>query len=283
MDNGPCARSLLVLLVMLLMACTALEDDPIGSTHQALNSDLGNQRTIVVPINNGSLLPTRIKNGPFVVMVAIDQAGGQDGRGLQVDGACVGWSTLSSGMACSGSGSADCLVTQIPNTSGVQVRIVVQSVAARDTPLFVLAQGEARCARPMQGPPVVECTPDRQVSRWVSKPLTLTVGDLAPDFTLAGHDGVKYTLSQLRGQPVVLAVGDHDQEPIESPRRHDLIIAAQKLFRRRISGPGAPRQGKSECEHALFFKVCFVNPRKTLHHHRTDAKVARTHGCVLAA
>ncbi|MFN8481698.1 MAG: redoxin domain-containing protein [Anaerolineae bacterium] len=42
---------------------------------------------------------------------------------------------------------------------------------------------------------------------------TLTVGDLAPDFTLAGHDGVKYTLSQLRGQPVVLAFYPHDFSP----------------------------------------------------------------------
>ncbi len=41
----------------------------------------------------------------------------------------------------------------------------------------------------------------------------LTVGDLAPDFTLAGHDGVKYTLSELRGQPVVLAFYPHDFSP----------------------------------------------------------------------
>ena len=42
---------------------------------------------------------------------------------------------------------------------------------------------------------------------------TLKVGDLAPDFTLAGHDGVKYTLSELRGQPVVLAFYPHDFSP----------------------------------------------------------------------
>lgn len=41
----------------------------------------------------------------------------------------------------------------------------------------------------------------------------LKVGDLAPDFTLAGHDGVKYTLSELRGQNVVLAFYPHDFSP----------------------------------------------------------------------
>ncbi len=41
----------------------------------------------------------------------------------------------------------------------------------------------------------------------------LQVGDLAPDFTLAGHDGAKVTLSDLRGQPVVLAFYPHDFSP----------------------------------------------------------------------
>jgi peroxiredoxin Q/BCP len=31
------------------------------------------------------------------------------------------------------------------------------------------------------------------------------VGDMAPDFTLPGSDGKEYTLSQLRGQHVVIA------------------------------------------------------------------------------
>jgi len=31
------------------------------------------------------------------------------------------------------------------------------------------------------------------------------VGDLAPDFTLAGSDGQQYTLSAMRGQHVVIA------------------------------------------------------------------------------
>ena len=41
----------------------------------------------------------------------------------------------------------------------------------------------------------------------------LQVGDFAPDFTLAGHDGAKVTLSDLRGQPVVLAFYPHDFSP----------------------------------------------------------------------
>ncbi len=41
----------------------------------------------------------------------------------------------------------------------------------------------------------------------------LKVGDLAPDFTLPANDGQKYTLSQLRGRPVVLAFYPHDFSP----------------------------------------------------------------------
>ena len=41
----------------------------------------------------------------------------------------------------------------------------------------------------------------------------LQVGDLAPDFTLPANDGQKYTLSQMRGRPVVLAFYPHDFSP----------------------------------------------------------------------
>jgi len=43
---------------------------------------------------------------------------------------------------------------------------------------------------------------------------TLKVGDTAPDFTLKGHDDKDYTLSDFRGQPVVLAFYPLDFSPI---------------------------------------------------------------------
>lgn len=42
---------------------------------------------------------------------------------------------------------------------------------------------------------------------------TLKVGDVAPDFTLQGHDDQKYTLSAFRGRPVVLAFYPLDFSP----------------------------------------------------------------------
>jgi peroxiredoxin len=42
----------------------------------------------------------------------------------------------------------------------------------------------------------------------------LKVGDVAPDFTLKGHDDQEYTLSAFRGQPVVLAFYPLDFSPI---------------------------------------------------------------------
>jgi peroxiredoxin Q/BCP len=38
-----------------------------------------------------------------------------------------------------------------------------------------------------------------------SQPVTLNVGDKAPDFSLPGSDGKTYSLSQLKGRTVVLA------------------------------------------------------------------------------
>ncbi len=43
---------------------------------------------------------------------------------------------------------------------------------------------------------------------------TLKVGDVAPDFTLKGHDDQEYTLSAFRGQPVVLAFYPLDFSPV---------------------------------------------------------------------
>jgi peroxiredoxin Q/BCP len=43
---------------------------------------------------------------------------------------------------------------------------------------------------------------------WLAAPAVaqdLTVGDMAPDFTLQASDGQTYTLSKLRGQHVILA------------------------------------------------------------------------------
>lgn len=41
----------------------------------------------------------------------------------------------------------------------------------------------------------------------------LQVRQVAPDFTLRGHDGQSYAMSQLRGKPVVLAFYPHDFSP----------------------------------------------------------------------
>lgn len=41
----------------------------------------------------------------------------------------------------------------------------------------------------------------------------LQVGQMAPDFSLKGSDGEGYTLSQLRGNPVVLVFYPHDFSP----------------------------------------------------------------------
>lgn len=40
------------------------------------------------------------------------------------------------------------------------------------------------------------------------------VGDAAPDFTLLGTGGVSYTLSELRGAPIVLAFYPGDDTPV---------------------------------------------------------------------
>ncbi len=42
-------------------------------------------------------------------------------------------------------------------------------------------------------------------SKLATQTTTLRVGDAAPDFSLAAHDGTEITLSKLRGRRVVLA------------------------------------------------------------------------------
>jgi peroxiredoxin Q/BCP len=44
--------------------------------------------------------------------------------------------------------------------------------------------------------------------------MALSAGDAAPDFTLAGTGGRTYTLSELRGQPVVLVFYPGDGTPV---------------------------------------------------------------------
>ncbi len=44
--------------------------------------------------------------------------------------------------------------------------------------------------------------------------MSLGVGDLAPDFTLAGTGGREYTLSSYRGRPVVLVFYPGDDTPV---------------------------------------------------------------------
>lgn len=44
--------------------------------------------------------------------------------------------------------------------------------------------------------------------------MSLSVGDIAPDFTLLGTGGKSYTLSDLRGKPVVLVFYPGDDTPV---------------------------------------------------------------------
>lgn len=44
--------------------------------------------------------------------------------------------------------------------------------------------------------------------------MTIQVGQQAPDFTLKGHDDKEYTLSELRGRPVVLVFYPLDFSPV---------------------------------------------------------------------
>jgi len=44
--------------------------------------------------------------------------------------------------------------------------------------------------------------------------MAATVGELAPDFTLPGTGGKTYTLSALRGQPVVIVFYPGDDSPV---------------------------------------------------------------------
>lgn len=44
--------------------------------------------------------------------------------------------------------------------------------------------------------------------------MAVGIGDEAPDFTLLGTGGVSYTLSDMRGQPVVLAFYPGDDTPV---------------------------------------------------------------------
>ena len=44
--------------------------------------------------------------------------------------------------------------------------------------------------------------------------MTVAIGDLAPDFTLPGTGGRSYSLSEYRGQPVVLVFYPGDNTPV---------------------------------------------------------------------
>jgi hypothetical protein len=58
--------------------------------------------------------------------------------------------------------------------------------------------------RTARSPVIMATRDDRRAFREVEAPMTLRVGDRAPDFVLPGTNGSRLALVSLRGRPVVL-------------------------------------------------------------------------------